>query len=106
MRFRKGATLDPSQVEDRRGQGGMPFPGGVAVGGGGLGLVALAIYLAIALLGGRGLGPRRGRGGRGPLGGLTTRSVGGGPPPASLSECQSGEAANTKPVCRIVGDVN
>ena len=97
MRFRKGATLDPSQVEDRRGQGGMPFPGGVAVGGGGLGLVALAIYLAIALFGGGGLGP---------LEGLDNQSIGAGPPPASLSECRSGEAANTKPECRIVGDVN
>ena len=27
MRFRKDANLDPSQVEDRRGQGGMAFPG-------------------------------------------------------------------------------
>jgi uncharacterized protein len=97
MRFRKGATLDPSQVEDRRGQGGMPFPGGVAVGGGGLGLVALAIYLAVALL--------SGGGGLGPLQNLDDQSVG----PQStelLAECRSGEAANRRADCRIVGDVN
>jgi len=98
MRFRKGATLDPSQVEDRRGRGGMPFPGGgVAVGGGGLGLVALAIYLAVALLsGGNGLGA---------LQNLDDQSVG--PQSTEIqAECRSGEAANTRADCRIVGDVN
>jgi predicted metalloprotease len=98
MRFRKGATLDPSQVEDRRGQGGMPLPGGVAVGGGGLGLVALAIYLAVALL--------TGGGGLGPLEGLDNQSIGAQPPSGNLAQCRSGEAANTTPECRIVGDVN
>src|SRR5207248_379625 len=35
MRFRQNARLDPSQVQDVRGRGGLPG-GGLAVGGGGL----------------------------------------------------------------------
>jgi uncharacterized protein len=99
MRFRKDANLDPSQVEDRRGQGGMAFPGGgIAVGGGGLGLLGLAIYLAIALL--------SGGGGLGPLQNLDDQSIGAQPPSAIRAECRSGEAANRRADCRIVGDVN
>ena len=47
MRFRKDARLDTSQVEDFRGRGrmgGLPG-GGIAVGGGGVGLIVL---LAVA----------------------------------------------------------
>ena len=38
--FRDEAKLDPSQVEDMRGRSGvgMPFPGGLAAGGGGVGV--------------------------------------------------------------------
>jgi predicted metalloprotease len=99
MRFRKDATLDPSQVEDRRGRGGVSLPGGgIAVGGGGLGLLGLAIYLAIALL--------SSSGGLGPLQNLDDQSIGAQPPSAIRAECRSGEAANTRADCRIVGDVN
>ena len=46
MRFRPGARLDPGQVSDRRGMSG---GGGLAVGGGGLGLAGLVIYLLLQL---------------------------------------------------------
>jgi hypothetical protein len=96
MRFRKGATLDPSQVEDRRGAGGMSLPGGgLAVGGGGLGIVGLLIYLAIALLSSNG-------GLSAPLQNLDDQSVGAG----STPDCTSAEDANTREDCRIVGDIN
>ncbi len=95
MRFRKGATLDPSQVEDRRG-GGMSLPGGgLAVGGGGLGLVGLLIYLAIGLLSSSG-------GLSAPLQNLDDQSVGAG----STPDCTTAQDANTREDCRIVGDIN
>jgi predicted metalloprotease len=54
VRFRKDAQLDPSQVEDYRGRGGLGRPGlPVALGGGG-GLIAIVVVLAFLLLGGGG----------------------------------------------------
>ena len=46
MTFDPNARLDPGQITDRRGMGGR---GGLAVGGGGLGIVVLLVYM---LLGG------------------------------------------------------
>ena len=70
MRFRKGARLDPSQVEDYRGQRTGGLPGGlpVTLGGGG-GLIGIVILLAFIFLGGGG-------GGLGDLGSLTGQTVG------------------------------
>jgi uncharacterized protein len=74
-------------------------PGGVAVGGGAVGLVGLAIYLLIALLGGGG--------GLGQLGPLDEQTVGRGDTPAEVSDqCADVEDINTRQDCRIVGDVN
>ncbi|HEX2053220.1 MAG TPA: neutral zinc metallopeptidase [Actinomycetota bacterium] len=89
MRFRSGARLDTSQVSDRRGMGG---PGGLAVGGGG---IIGVIFLLVQLLGGGGgeLGLPAGGG----IGSLNE----------DLSaECQTGEDANQRSDCRIVGVVN
>jgi uncharacterized protein len=93
VRFRPGARLDPSQVEDRRGRGGA-----VAVGGGGLGVAGIVIYLLFALLGG---------GGSGAFDQLDGVSVGPGTTPASAQlDCSTGADANDRQDCRILGDVN
>ena len=83
MRFRRGAQLDASQVSDRRGMGP------VAVGGGG---IIGVIVLVITLLGGGDGGPGSLQLGR---------------PGADLSaECVTGDDANQRQDCRIVGVVN
>ncbi|HZR96705.1 MAG TPA: neutral zinc metallopeptidase [Gaiellaceae bacterium] len=99
MRFRPNARLDPSQVEDRRGRGGGLPGGGIAVGGGGLGLVGLVIYIAIQLLSNGQAG-----GALGPLDGSTVSTQ----PPGQVlgQECTSGTSANAREDCRIVGYIN
>ena len=101
MRFRKGARLDPSQVEDRRGTGGMSLPGGgIAVGGGGLGVAGLVIFLLLTLL-------NNGGGLSGPLSNLDDRSIATQTPTSVAPEdCTSGATANQREDCRIVGYVN
>jgi predicted metalloprotease len=93
MRFKRNVRLDPSQVEDTRGRGGMP---GLAVGGGGLGVVGVIVYLLITLL--------SNGGGGGGLNGLTVAEQ---PPGQVLGDkCQTGRDANTSEDCRIVGYIN
>ena len=97
MTFRPGASLDPSQVEDVRGNriGGR----GVAIGGSGaVGLVVLIVYV---LLGGS---PND-------LGALSGQVIGDGSGvgPASTqlaTDCRTGADANAREDCRIVGYVN
>ena len=81
MTFDPNARLDPGQITDRRGMGGR---GGLAVGGGGLGIVVLLVYV---LLGGNpnDLG-----------GGLTDPGAVTGPGGTALAtDCQTGQDANT-----------
>ena len=96
MTFRKGARIDASQVEDLRGRriGGR----GMAVGGGGA--ATLIVIVLMMLLGGGG----------GDLGTLMDQSVGqgGAAEPESTvlaQECKTGEDANARDDCRIVGYV-
>ena len=99
MRFRKDAQLDTSQVEDQRGRGGR-MPGGlpVTLGGGG-GLIGLVILLAVLFLSGGGAS--------GELGQLEDQTVGPGTASSELqTECRTGEDANQREDCRIVGVVN
>jgi predicted metalloprotease len=91
--FRKGAKLDTSQVEDRRGSRGMAGP---AVGvGGGLGLIILIITVLLGGnpidTGGSGIQPQ------------STAVVPGG----SITEnCEDADDANQRQDCRMVGYVN
>ena len=98
MRFRRNAPLDPGQVTDARGR--RVGPGGLAVGGGGLGLVGLVIYVLIALLSnGGGLG--------GQLEPLDNQQIGRGDTPSTISQdCRTGQDANERQDCRIVAVVN
>jgi predicted metalloprotease len=92
MTFNPNARLDPGQITDRRGLGGR---GGVLVGGGGLGIVVLVVYL---LLGGNpnDLGPV-----------LTDPGAVTGPGGTALAtDCQTGQDANSRDDCRILGYVN
>ena len=97
MRFRRRARLDPGQVTDVRGR--RVGRGGLAVGGGGLGLAVLLAYLLLTVL--------AGGGGLGELAPLEDRQVGRGDAPGEVSqECRTGADANERQDCRIVGVVN
>jgi predicted metalloprotease len=95
MSFDPDAQLDPSQVQDV-GRGGGFGGGTLAVGGGGLGVVGLIVYLVLSAL----------SGGNGGLGALQGQAVGGGVPSADLSSCRTGADANASEACRAVGYVN
>jgi predicted metalloprotease len=89
MTFRKGARLNPGQVRDLRGGGGLAL-------GGGLGGVILIV--AVMLLGGD---PSQI-----PSELLNGTTVGTGQSSDLEQECKTGEDANQREDCRIVGFVN
>jgi hypothetical protein len=94
--FRDDAQLDPSEVSDQRGRGGLSR-GGLVVGGGGLGIGGIVILLLLQLLGGGG--------GLGQLSDLQGQTAGA-QPGADLSSCRTGADANARQDCRILGYVN
>jgi hypothetical protein len=95
VRFRRGASLDPSQVRDVRGRG---VGGPVAMGGGGLGIVGIVVFLLYTLLSGGGGGSALDD-----LVGVPIQQ--GAPQDSAVSDCRSGEQANESEDCRIVGIV-
>ena len=98
MRFRKDAQLDPSQVEDYRGRSRVPGGAPVALGGGG-GVIGIIVLLAYIFL--------SGGGGLGDLGSLQGQEVGPGAASTEVqTECRTGEDANQREDCRIVGVIN
>ena len=98
MKFRRGSRLDTGQVTDLRGRR-MGGRGGLALGGGGLGGGAILVLLLFMFLGGGG--------GLGQLAPLEGQQVGQGDTPSQISEeCRTGQDANERQDCRIVGVVN
>ena len=91
MTFNPGSQLDPGQISDRRGMG----RGGVALGGGGA--IGIVILIAYTLLGGNpnDLAPI-----------LEPGAVVGPESSAIATDCKTGEDANTRDDCRILGYVN
>ena len=89
MTFRRDVDLDPGRVGDVRGR--RISGGGLALGGGGIG--TLIIIAAVLLFGGD-LGDLAGIGG-----GLSEGPVGS----QEISECQTGQDANERQDCRLVG---
>ena len=99
MRFREGARLDTSGVSDRRGMGGGR---GIAVGGGGLGLVGLVVVILIQVLGGGGGGDAGST-----LGGLAGLGEGEQADNSQLEQrCQTGAAANDSEECAVVAEID
>lgn len=107
MEFDENAQLDTSQIDDRRGRGGMgSIPGGgLAVGGGGIGLLVAIIAL---LFGGSLFGNSGSVAPTDSLGPLSGQSTDG--QRTSNTElaqtCRTGADANARQDCRIVGSVN
>jgi uncharacterized protein len=98
MKFRRNASLDASQVQDRRG---MKPGGAMAIGGGGIGaLIVMAILVFSGLGGGGGSGTNQA------LDALNGLSVDQGEPNDLSDECQTGADANERDDCRIVAVVN
>jgi uncharacterized protein len=97
--FRKGAKLDPTQVEDRRGLRGMRGGRGMAVGGG-AGAVGVIIVLLITLLGGEGIDLNALRSLEGVIAGGQQQQG------EVIEECRTGEDAEKSRDCRLIGTVN
>jgi uncharacterized protein len=104
VEFNKRAKLDTSQIQDARGSGGgVSRGGGLALGGGGLGVLGLVVALVINLMGG-------GSGAGGLSSALNNLQPGQSVDPAGNAELQpasgTGADAMERQDCRIVAVVN
>jgi predicted metalloprotease len=97
--FRKGAKLDPSQVEDRRGMRSRRGGRGVAVGGG-AGVVGVIVVLLITVLGGEGIDLNALQSLEGVIAGGQQQQG------EVIEECRTGEDAEKSRDCRLIGTVN
>lgn len=90
MRFDEGADLDTSHIRDLRGSGGGgPLGGRVALGGGGVSVVGLILYLLVSQLGGAGAAPSQR---------ADNTAIG--------QSCRSGSDANSKLDCEVTAVTN
>ena len=114
MKFRRGARLDTSEIDDRRGSGrrrgssgagGLGGLGGLGGGAkmGGAGVVVVIIVIAIGMFAGVDLG---GSGGTDPFALGTDGGTASGDNTELAADCQTGEDANQRDDCRIVAVVN
>jgi predicted metalloprotease len=97
------SRLDTSQIDDQRGRrsmGGVGGAGGIAIGGGGIGLV---ITILLLLFGGNLTG-----GSSGAFSSLQDQSIDSGAPAGSTlsQDCKTGADAENREDCRIVAYVN
>jgi predicted metalloprotease len=106
MKYNDDAQLDTSEVQDVRSGGGLggmlPGRGGIAIGGGGLGIVGVIIYLVVSLAGGGG----GDGGGNDVLGGLGSGGAQTADNSQVAAECKTGRDANTKLDCAVVADID
>ena len=101
MRYRESGSLDASGVRDTRGPGGLRGGGGrgIAVGGGGLGLVGLVVVILLQVIGGDG-------GGGSPVGAFSGLGQDQAVDNSALAEnCRTGADANESVECAVVADV-
>lgn len=108
MDFNRDAELDTSQVSDDRDSGGFGGGGGglggrVALGGGGVSIVGIIIYLLLNQLGGGGLGGVDVGGLSGQPQAQSNGSVNGG---QITQQCHTGADADAQTQCEVVGLVN
>ena len=99
MRFRSGASLDSSQVSDRRG-----MKAGAPLALGGTGVVGLLIFIAIQVLGGGGGGAGGSFGDGSPF--SLGQSGATGQENDLSSSCRTGADAEQRQDCRLVAVVN
>jgi predicted metalloprotease len=108
MKYNDDAQLDTSGVQDARSGGGLGglCGRGVAVGGGGLGLVGVLVYVLISVLGGGGGGEG------GSVADVVLGQLGQGGAPATADnsqiqkECRTGADANSHLECAVVADID
>lgn len=96
MTFDPNVRLDPSQVGDRRGRGGLTRGGGGPVIAGGGGIIGVVVLVGFLLLGGDPTALLDQGGGS--LAPIDSEQA--------ATQCQTGADANTRDDCRIVGFVN
>jgi predicted metalloprotease len=100
MRYRENASVDTSSVRDLRGGGRFGGGRGMAVGGGGIGLVGLVVIVLFQLIGGGGGGTGAALGGLAGLGAGQTADN-----EALRASCRDGGDANASVDCAVAADI-